>query len=375
MRTNHTLNYSDSRTMSDLGDESIDLVVTSPPYPMIEMWDSLFARLNPEAGQALADENGDRAFDIMHEELDKTWCESFRVLKQGGFACINIGDATRTVGRRFQLYSNHSRIIHAFKRIGFDSLPVILWRKQTNSPTKFMGSGTLPAGAYVTLEHEYILVFRKGTKRTFESREEKLLRLRSAFFWEERNRWFSDVWSDLKGVSQHMNHEGLRDRSAAFPFELAYRLIHMYSVQADVLLDPFMGTGTTVIAAIAACRNSIGIEIDEAFQGHVSRDAIGAVQEINKRIAMRFAGHFEFINQYVAEKGALKHVNRNYKFPVVTRQEIEMKIPYVESVTALSANHIHAAYSDELKLTEIVESTHGGPGPTKEEQGQGTLAF
>ena len=105
--------------------------------------------------------------------------------------------------------------------MGFTNLPEIIWRKPTNSPNKFMGSGMLPAGAYVTLEHEFILIFRKGGKRIFKSDAEKLKRQQSAFFWEERNVWFSDLWT-LTGTNQKLNNKNSRERSAAYPFDLAY---------------------------------------------------------------------------------------------------------------------------------------------------------
>jgi len=215
--------------MKDIGDDSIDLVVTSPPYPMIEMWDGLFSSLSPACADGLKLGDGNAAFEAMHLELDLVWRELYRVLKPGAFACINIGDATRTIGDRFRLYPNHSRIVSRFHRLGFDCLPVILWRKQTNAPNKFMGSGMLAAGAYVTLEHEYVLVFRKDAKRQFSTNAEKSARMRSAFFWEERNKWFSDVW-DFKGTVQGLKHGDLRSRSGAYPLELAYRLINMYSL-------------------------------------------------------------------------------------------------------------------------------------------------
>jgi DNA modification methylase len=360
--------------MADVKDESVDLIVTSPPYPMIEMWDGTFSKLNPAIREALADESGDRAFEMMHKELDKTWRECFRVLKQGGFACINIGDATRTIGR-FQLYSNHARIIQSFKKIGFDTLPVILWRKQTNAPNKFMGSGVLPSGAYVTLEHEYILVFRKGTKRSFHSEEAKLLRQTSSFFWEERNKWFSDVWFDLKGVSQSINQEGLRQRSGAFPFELAYRLINMYSVYSDVVLDPFMGTGTTVIGSIAGHRNSIGIEIERAFEEHVVKNAMASIQGLNKRIAQRFSEHLEFVNQQLSLNGKFKHINRHYGYPVMTRQETEMKIQYVDSITGNGENQIFATYSDAPILIWPRDTFPKFQKPPEERSRQLTFAF
>ncbi len=113
------------------------------------------------------------AFNLMHELLNSVWNEVFRVLKNGRFACINVGDATRTVQNTFCLYPNHARILNYLLKIGFSALPDILWRKQANTPNKFMGSGMLPAGAYVTLEHEYILILRKGQKREFKTENEK----------------------------------------------------------------------------------------------------------------------------------------------------------------------------------------------------------
>ena len=103
----------------------------------------------------------------MHCLLDTVWRECARVVRPGGFVCVNIGDATRKVGDNFRLYTNHSRVTLTLESAGLQSLPLVLWRKQTTAPNKFMGSDMLPSGAYVTLEHEYILVFRKGDKRVF----------------------------------------------------------------------------------------------------------------------------------------------------------------------------------------------------------------
>lgn len=159
--------------MKELPAESVDLIVTSPPYPMIEMWDEIFSDLNPLISEALNKLAGMQAYALMHQELDSVWDEVYRVLKEGRFVCINIGDATRTINGDFQLYTNHSRINNYLQQLGFSSLPAILWRKQANAPNKFMGSGMLPAGAYVTLEHEYILIARKGSKREFNKADEK----------------------------------------------------------------------------------------------------------------------------------------------------------------------------------------------------------
>ena len=106
-------------------DSSIDLVVTSPPYPMIEMWDEIMGKQNSKILTFLQTEP-DSAFELMHEELDKVWQECFRVIKPGGFLCINIGDATRTINGNFKLYNNHSRISKACMDMGFIGLPNII---------------------------------------------------------------------------------------------------------------------------------------------------------------------------------------------------------------------------------------------------------
>jgi DNA modification methylase len=193
MKTEHKIIFGDSGNMEKIQSESVDLMITSPPYPMIEMWDEMFAEQNIEIGNALKANDGNLAFELMNKELDKVWDEVYRVLKPGRIACINIGDAVRTINKNFSLYSSHSRIITHCIKIGFQALPEILWRKQTNAPNKYMGSGMLPPGAYVTLEHEHIIVLRKGRKKEFKRPDEKLNRHKSSFFWEERNLWFSDI--------------------------------------------------------------------------------------------------------------------------------------------------------------------------------------
>jgi DNA modification methylase len=322
-QTVHRVIVADARRLDGCADESVDLVVTSPPYPMIQMWDEQFTRLCPEIGVSLEAGCSGRAFELMHRELDKVWNELYRVLKNGAFACINIGDATRTIGGSFQLFSNHSRILSCCRAIGFDTLPVILWRKQTNAPNKFMGSGMLPAGAYVTLEHEYILIVRKGSKRIFTSEAAKLKRMQSAYFWEERNNWFSDLW-DFKGIRQQLQQQALRERSAAFPFELAWRLIAMYSCYGDTVLDPFVGTGTTMMAAMASGRCSTGVDIDRSLAALAAAQLERCLDDVNHVISERLQKHLEFVENRTAEKKTLKYVNNRHGFPVMTKQETEL---------------------------------------------------
>lgn len=345
MKTTHRLHIEDARNMSVLADASIQLVVTSPPYPMIEMWDEAFTSMNPEVGKALEAEEGLRAFELMHLELDRVWAECFRVVSPGGFACINIGDATRTVKGDFRLYHNHARILAGMVASGFNVLPDILWRKPTNAPNKFMGSGMLPAGAYVTYEHEYILVFRKGGKRIFTSKSDREQRSRSAFFWEERNRWFSDMWMDLRGIKQKISKPRDRERSAAFPFELPYRLINMYSVYGDTVLDPFVGTGTTMAAAVTAARSSVGVEFAGGFSSLVDDSIRAAALTTTRTVQNRLEAHRNFVEARIASGKTVKHENERYGFPVMTRQERIMELMTTTELKGVAPGQYEAVHA------------------------------
>ncbi len=330
METTHRLIPGDARTLHDLRDASVHFVVTSPPYPMIEMWDEGFASQADDIRRALAAEDGWTAFRAMHRELDRVWGEVARVLVPGGIACINIGDATRTLAGEFRMYPNHSRITMAMVDLGLSVLPDILWRKPTNAPNKFMGSGMLPPGAYVTYEHESILVFRKGDKRPFTSPAAKAIRRRSAYFWEERNAWFSDVWMELRGVRQPLSDPEARSRSGAYPFELPFRLIQMFSVEGDTVLDPFAGTGTTLAAAAASARNSIGIEREPALAPVIAETLALAPEAGLDRQRARIEAHLEFVATRTAAGKPPGYTSEHYGFPVMTNQEVGLILPAVK---------------------------------------------
>ncbi len=320
METSHRIVTGDARSLSDVADDSVELVVTSPPYPMIEMWDELFADLDPDVADRLDAGDGSGAFERMHEVLDVVWQEVRRVLVDGGIVCVNIGDATRSIGGRFRVFRNHDRISDAFERLGFDPLPEILWRKPTNSGAKFMGSGMVPPNAYVTLEHEYVLVFRNGEdSRSFEPGAQR--RYDAAYFWEERNRWFSDVWTDVRGELQRLESDDLRERSGAFPFEIPYRLINMYSVYGDTVLDPFWGTGTTSLAAMIAGRNSVGYELNSEFRTVFDRRIENLPERSRAVIERRLDAHRAFASQQQSEGETLEYESERYGFPVRTKQE------------------------------------------------------
>lgn len=272
MQTEHKIVIGNSQNMSELADCSVHLVVTSPPYPMIRMWDTHFIKMEKRIGEMWRslesgglDEEVARIYDSMHENLAKVWRESFRVLVSGGIACINIGDATRSLNGKFRLFPNHARIIEHCERAGFTTLPYILWKKPTTKPKykgkgAFLGSGFLPPNAYVTLDCEFILLFRKGNIRKYPSHDP--CRYQSAFTKKQRDEWFSQIWT-VKGERQTDNQ--VERRIAAFPEEIVERLVKMFSIKGETVLDPFLGSGTTTKMAMLNDRNSVGYEINTSL--------------------------------------------------------------------------------------------------------------
>jgi site-specific DNA-methyltransferase (cytosine-N4-specific) len=255
--------YTDATDMSELTNDSVDLVITSPPYPMVERWD--------EFG----------GYEEQHEMIKEVMEECWRVLREGGIMCINIGDATRSVDGRFQCYPNHSKVTTNAREIGFDSLVPIHWFKPTNKPNSFLGSGFNPPNCYVTLDTEYILIFRKGTTRSIP--EDKVLWKASAFTKEERDVWFSQQWT----VPGAQNVE-----KSQFPREIAYRLIRMFSLIRDTVLDPFAGTGTTLQMARALGRRPVGCEVDRDLKEYIDAK-LAKVETISNRDVLHNLVHNE----------------------------------------------------------------------------------
>ncbi len=290
LKTKHRIIIGDSRNMEEIDDESVHLMITSPPYPMIEMWDDIFRQLDErieKTWEKMEVENSKKRkekyireiYELMHENLAQVWKETYRVLVKGGIACINIGDATRSFNGIFRLFPNHSKVIEHCERIGFVTLPYILWKKPTTKPKykgkgAFLGSGFLPPNAYITIDCEFILIFRKGELRKFKPHDE--LRYASRYTKNERDSWFTQIW-DIVGIKQTLPE--VERRVAAFPEEIPYRLIRMFSIIGDTILDPFLGTGTTTKIAINLKRNSIGYEIDESLLP-VIKEKVGITQKL-----------------------------------------------------------------------------------------------
>ncbi len=258
----------DARRLTAIADGSVELVLTSPPYPMVAQWDEQFRAL------------GARDHAGMLRLLAGAWREAYRVLVPGGMLVVVVGDALRRGEHGFRLWANHAAILLDAERAGFRPLPYVLWKKPTNRANAYLGSGFLPPNAYVTLDCEFVLPLRKGDPRRFPPHDPR--REASRFGRAERDRWFSQVWDDVRGARQR-SPDG---RTGAFPPALAERLIRMFSVVGDTVLDPFAGTGTTVWAAASLGRRAVGVELDPVVyarlvaegrrRGRVSEPASGA---------------------------------------------------------------------------------------------------
>jgi modification methylase len=234
----------DARRLPALPSGSVHLVVTSPPYPMIPQWDGLFHALG-------ADD-----YVAMHRVLAEAWAECYRLLVDGGLLAVVVGDALRSDRDGFRLWPNHADTLASARAAGFRALPYVLWKKPTNKPNAFLGSGFQPPNAYVTLDCEFVLLLRKGRPRAFPPHDPA--RAASGFSRAERDHWFSQVWDDVRGAGQRRGS----GRSGAFPAEIPRRLVRMFSVVGETVLDPFAGTGTTLWAAAEAGRHAVGVEWD-----------------------------------------------------------------------------------------------------------------
>jgi site-specific DNA-methyltransferase (cytosine-N4-specific) len=200
----------------------------------------------------------------MHEFLRQTWEKCYAVLVDGGLMCVNIGDA---ICKGSVVYPNHARILELCIGIGFTAMPYILWKKPSNRSNAFLGSGMLPPNGIVTQDCEYVLIFRKGTSRKYKVNDP--IRLKSSYTKQERNVWFSQVW-DVKGVKQDI--ESIPRRVARFPEEIPRRLIQMFSIEGETVLDPYVGSGTTMMVGRRLKRKVIGFEIDELVCSYAALD-------------------------------------------------------------------------------------------------------
>ena len=246
----HELRLGDARNLSFLADESVHLIVTSPPYWTLKKY-------NDGEGQ-LGDVDEYEAF---LSEINKVWEEAYRVLVPGGRIVIVVGDVavSRKAFGRHLVFPLHSDIQVQCRKIGLDNLNPIIWYKIANAKYEvnrgggFLGKPYEP-NAIIKNDIEYILMQRKaGGYRSPTEEQRDLSRIDKADFRE----WFQQIWR-ITGAST-------KEHPAPFPLELAERLVRMFSFVGDTVLDPFNGTGTTVVAAAKHNRKGIGIEIDDEY--------------------------------------------------------------------------------------------------------------
>ena len=238
----------DSRIMKEVGNEEVDLVITSPPY-----WHIKDYGVPGQIGYGQS----------LHEylrDLYYVWRECFRVLRSGGRLCINVGDqfSRAIIYGRYKVIPIHAEIIAQCEDIGFDYMGSIIWQKKTTMNTtggaNIMGSFPYPPNGIVEIDYEFVLIFKKPGNF---KKVRKEIKEASKLTKEEWKEYFSGHWK-FAGAKQ-IGHE------AMFPDELPRRLIKMFSFVGDTILDPFVGSGTTIKVALELNRNAIGYEINKEF--------------------------------------------------------------------------------------------------------------
>lgn len=248
--TSYTIRQGDAREMDWLPDSSIHLVVTSPPYWTLKKY--------PENIQQLGHIVD---YEQFHDELDRVWQHCFRVLVPGGRLVCVVGDVclSRRRNGRHVVMPMHADIVVRARRIGFDNLNPIIWHKISNASyevengSSFLGKPYEP-NAIIKNDAEFILMLRKpgGYRQPTQAQRDS-----SRLSKDEHQEWFQQIWT-LPG-------ESTREHPAPYPEKLAYRLVRMFSFTGDTVLDPFMGTGTTLLAAARCDRSAIGVELESDY--------------------------------------------------------------------------------------------------------------
>lgn len=250
--TNHVICLGDARNAAEIHDNSVHLVVTSPPYWNLKRYPHIDGQLGNMPD-----------YELFLSELDQVWHECFRLLVPGGRLVCVVGDVclSRRKNRgRHTVAPLHAAIQERCRTIGFDNLAPIIWHKIANasyeadSGTGFLGKPYEP-NAVIKNDIEFILMERKPGGYRSPSVAARILSVISS---ENHTKWFQQIWTGVTGAST-------RDHPAPYPLELAERLIRMFSFVGDTVLDPFLGTGTTSVAAAKWGRNSLGFEIDKDY--------------------------------------------------------------------------------------------------------------
>ncbi len=293
MKNRHQIINGDSRSMTELEDRSVQLAVTSPPYWQLKHYGS-----HNEVG-----------FNDTYEEyinhLNLVWAETYRVLDDGCRLCVNIGEqyARAVYYGRYKVIPIRTEIIKFCETIGFDYMGAIIWQKvattNTSGGATIMGSFPYPRNGILKLDYEFILIFKKDGKPLHEPSPEQ--KARSKMTIEEWNTYFSGHWN-FTGEKQNKH-------LAMFPVELPRRLIKMFTFAGDTVLDPFLGSGTTSLAALELNRHSVGYEINDEF-----------IPVIEEKMGQ---GNFEVIKQNQSKKSFSHAIN---KLPYIFKDPSPLQI-------------------------------------------------
>jgi site-specific DNA-methyltransferase (adenine-specific) len=325
IKTNHKIIIGDSRNMAELKNNSVHLVITSPPYWQLKDYGS-----SEQIGF-------NDSYENYINNLNLVWKECFRVLDNGCRLCVNIGDqfARSVYYGRYKVIPIRTEIIKFCETIGFDYMGAIIWQKATTMNTTggatIMGSFPYPRNGIIKLDYEFILIFKKSGESPKVSRE---IKEKSKLTKEEWNQYFTGHWN-FNGAKQDKH-------LAMFPEELPKRLIKMFSFVGDNILDPFLGSGTTALAAKNLGRNSIGYEINKKFLP-VIREKIGANKmDLFKNIAFELVEQNNSLVDYKREILKLPYI---FNDPIKFDKKIDPKKLQFGSKIDSTKNKIINLYS------------------------------
>lgn len=296
MSNHHKIIIGDAREMKEIDNKSVHLIITSPPYWQLKDYGS-------ESQIGFND-----TYEDYINNLNLVWNECYRVLQDGCRLCINIGDqfARSVYYGRYKIIPIRTEIIKFCEIVGFDYMGAIIWQKPTTMNTtggaSVMGSFPYPRNGIIKIDYEFILIFKKVGNPPKVSRE---IKEKSKLTKEEWNEYFSSHWN-FNGVKQQQH-------LAMFPEELPKRLIKMFSFVDDIILDPFLGSGTTTLSAKNLIRNSIGYEVNPQFLSFI-KEKTGANNLLNK-------SSFEFLKQKSLNSDWESKI---YRLPYIFRDPIKL---------------------------------------------------
>ena len=346
--TNHKIYFGDSRKLNKIPDKSVQLIITSPPYWQLKDYGT----------------NNQIGFNDSYEEyinnLNLVWMECDRVLSDGCRLCINIGDQfSRSVYYgRYKVVPIRTEIIRFCEALKMDYMGAIIWQKATTMNTSgggaVMGSFPYPRNGILKIDYEFILIFKKlgkSPKPTLEQKQNSIMTK------EEWNQYFSSHWN-FSGVKQS-------EHIAMFPEELPKRLIKMFSFSGETIFDPFLGSGTTSLAAKNLDRNSIGYEINKEFESVIKEklninqlsfdsDTIEFLEDNNKSDYSFDKLPYIFSDPHKLDKKVdIKKIKFGSKIDKTDKKENERELFSVKDV--ISPNKIILNNGLEIKLLGIKE--------------------